>query len=108
MSGTLTIQREERGGSITLRLEGTFDAQTAAQLRRELEGLGAKEVVLDFSKVRRFVDSAVAVLTGGMDCTGIQLAGLGRHEEAMFRYFGIASSRSTERAYYTPEELFFT
>lgn len=107
MAGPLSIHSEETDTTLILRLEGTFDAKTATELRRQLEGLEKKEIVLDFSRVKRFVDSAVAVLTGGLDCTGVRLRGLDRHGEAMFRYFGVASARSESRAYYTPEDILF-
>ncbi|MDQ3264309.1 MAG: STAS domain-containing protein [Myxococcota bacterium] len=107
MTAPLSIHREENDTTLILRLEGTFDAKTAAQLRTHLEQLQKQEVVLDFSRVQKFVDSAVAVLTGGLDCSTLRLRGLDRHGEAMFRYFGVASSRSTQRAYYTPEDILF-
>lgn len=107
MAGPLNIHREDVGNTLLLRLEGSFDAQTAAQVRAELEQCEGREVVIDFSQVRRFVDSAVAVMTGGLDCSGLRLRGLDRHGETMFRYFGIASARSPERAYYTPEDVLF-
>lgn len=107
MSGPLSIHREDVGNTLILRLEGTFDAKTAAEVRAALEQTEGREVVVDFSRVRRFVDSAVAVMTGGLDCSGVRLRGLDRHGEAMFRYFGIASARSPERAYYTPEDVLF-
>lgn len=109
MSPQLRIDREEVNGAVVLRLSGTFDAQSAALVRATLEQLEAPEVVIDFTAVRKFVDSAVAVLTGGLDCNGLRLRGLARHQEVMFRYFGIAESRSQsrEKAYYTPEDVLF-
>ena len=103
----LSIEREELGDTVVLKLDGTFDAKTASLLRQEIEALASREVVLDFSRVRKFVDSAVAVLTGGLDCHLLRLRGLGRHEECMFRYFGLAQAATPERAYYTPEEVLF-
>lgn len=107
MSAPLHIHREDVGNTVLLRLEGSFDAKTAAEVRAALEQNEGREVVVDFSRVRRFVDSAVAVMTGGLDCTGVRLRGLDRHGEAMFRYFGVASVRSSERAYYTPEDILY-
>lgn len=105
--GGLSIEREESGATVVLKLDGTFDAKTASLLRQELLELPSREVVLDFTRVRKFVDSAVAVLTGGLDCRQLRLRGLGRHQERMFCYFGIAQARTPERAYYTPEEVLF-
>lgn len=107
MAGPLNIHREDVGNTLILRLEGSFDAKTASEVRAALEQSEGREVVIDFSRVRRFVDSAVAVLTGGLDCSGVRLRGLDHHGEAMFRYFGVASARSDKRAYYTPEDILF-
>jgi anti-anti-sigma regulatory factor len=100
----LQIHQEERAGRITLRLEGTLDWRTAAQLRQSLEALGSNEVVLDFSHLREFKDTAVVVLTKDLRGHKVELRGLGVHHERMFRYFGV-STGSEPRAYYTPEEI---
>jgi STAS domain-containing protein len=103
MSG-LQIHQEELAGRITLRLEGTLDWRTAAQLRHSLEALGSREVVLDFTHLREFKDTAVVVLTKDLPGHKVQFRGLAGHHERMFRYFGV-STGSTPRAYYTPEEI---
>jgi anti-anti-sigma regulatory factor len=100
----LQIHQEELGGRITLRLEGTLDWRTAAQLRHSLEALGSREVVVDFAHLREFKDTAVVVLTKDLRAHKVQLRGLGVHHERMFRYFGV-STGSAPRAYYTPEEI---
>ncbi|MDC0707218.1 STAS domain-containing protein [Stigmatella sp. ncwal1] len=100
----LQIHQEELSGRVTLRLEGTLDWRTAAQLRHSLEELGSREVVLDFTHLREFKDTAVGVLTGELTARKVQLRGLAGHHERMFRYFGVSTGASP-RAYYTPEEL---
>ncbi len=103
MSG-LQIHQEELAGRVTLRLEGTLDWRTAAQLRLSLEALGSQEVVLDFTHLREFKDTAVGVLTKDLLTHKLQFRGLAGHHERMFRYFGVATG-SAPRAYYTPEEI---
>ena len=71
-------------------LEGTFDANAAAALCRTLGTIGPEPVEIDFSRVRHFVDFAVAVLTAGLQGRAVELRGLSRHQEAVFRYFGIS------------------
>lgn len=101
----LEIHQEELAGRVTLRLEGTLDWRTAAQLRHSLEALGSREVVLDFAHLREFQDTAVGVLTKDLRTHHkVELRGLAGHHERMFRYFGV-STGSEPRAYYTPEEI---
>lgn len=101
----LEIHQEERAGHLTLRLMGTLDGQTAILLRRSLEALGAREVVVDFAHLREFRDSAVGVLTHGLTDRKVHLRGLAGHHQRMFRYFGVGPSEAApKRAYYTPEE----
>ncbi|HLM47681.1 MAG TPA: STAS domain-containing protein [Myxococcaceae bacterium] len=91
---------------MTLRLMGTLDGRTAMQLRSSLEELGAREVVVDFTHLREFRDSAVGVLTTGLTERKVQFRGLAGHHERMFRYFGLPTSvLAPPRAYYTPEEV---
>ncbi|MCY1033690.1 STAS domain-containing protein [Corallococcus sp. BB11-1] len=104
MSG-LQILREEAAGRVTLRLEGTLDGRTAQELSLSLRSLGQSEVVLDFAHLREFKDSAVGVLTHGLKESAVQMRGLATHHERMFRYFGVLSSPTTNRAYYTPEDI---
>jgi anti-anti-sigma regulatory factor len=70
-------------------LEGTFDASAAAALCQTLAAAGTEPVAIDFSRVRHFVDFAVAVLTSGLQGRQVELRGLSRHQEAVFRYFGV-------------------
>jgi anti-anti-sigma regulatory factor len=102
----LEIHQEELAGRLTLRLTGTLDGRTAMQLRSSLEELGAREVVVDFTHLREFRDSAVGVLTHGMSERKVHFRGLAGHHERMFRYFGLTTGTlAPPRAYYTPEEL---
>jgi hypothetical protein len=104
MMAGLEIHQEEFAGRITLRLKGTLDWRTAAQVRHSLEALGSREVLLDFTHLREFKDTAVGVLTQGLPTQKVQFRGLAVHHERMFRYFGV-STGSSSRAYYTPEEI---
>ncbi|ATB32999.1 STAS domain-containing protein [Melittangium boletus] len=103
----LEIHQEERAGCLTLRLTGTLDGQTARLLRSSLDALGSREVVVDFTHLREFRDSAVGVLTHGLVEHKVRMRGLDRHQQRMFRYFGLSlgESTSSSRAYYTPEEV---
>jgi len=106
MVAGLEIQREELAGQLTLRLTGTLDGRTAKTLRSSLEELGTQDVVVDFTHLKEFRDSAVAVLTHGMTERKVQFRGLAGHHERMFRYFGLSTGTITSsRAYYTPEEV---
>ena len=106
MVAGLEIQREELAGRLTLRLTGTLDGRTALMLRSSLEELGSREVVVDFTHLKEFRDSAVAVLTHGMAERKVQFRGLAGHHERMFRYFGLSTGPlASPRAYYTPEEV---
>ena len=101
----LQIHQEELAGRITLRLEGTLDWHTASQLRHSLEALGSREVLLDFTHLSEFKDTAVVVLTQDLPAHHkVQFRGLAGHHERMFRYFGVSTGTSP-RAYYTPEEV---
>ena len=98
------IFREEDGGVVTFRLAGTFDARAAVKLRQMLETVDGPRVVVDFSRGRQFVDVAVAVLSGGLRSRSVELRGLGRHQQSVFRYFDIPVEREPERPYYQAEE----
>ncbi len=100
----LHIHREERAGTVTLRLEGRFDGPAALQLTKLVDELGSREVVIDFSHVKEFLDLAVAVLTRSIARKAVKLQGLGQHQERMFRYFGIGPVAEQAAPYYLAEE----
>jgi hypothetical protein len=86
------LSREEVGGAVYLRLSGTFDVDAARQLESTLGELAAvSEVVVDFSKVRDFLDLSVSVVAPSLARRAVQLRGLRGHQVRMFEYFGIAS-----------------
>lgn len=102
------MQLEEMGSRVTVRLEGSFDAGAAVELRKVLQALGTRKVVLDFSRVRTFVDFAVGVLTRELDGqqVEVELKGLPVHHERLFQYMGFTGAKRARRAaYYQPEEL---
>ena len=102
----LQIHREEVAGQVTLRLEGILDGKTAQEVRTSLKSLSGCEVVLDFTHLREFKDSAVGVLTRDLVERPVQLRGLATHHERMFRYFGVGTGAAQQRrAYYTPEDI---
>lgn len=98
------IHREEQDGTVTFRLHGTFDARAAVHLRQMLEQVDGSPVVIDFSHIRQFIDVAVGVLSGGLKSRSVELRGLGRHQESVFRYFDIDTGREARRPFYQAEE----
>lgn len=105
----LQMQLVEMGSRVTVRLEGSFDAVSAVDLRKVLEALGTRKVVLDFSGVRTFVDLAIGVLSRELEGRQIEmeLVGLPGHHERLFQYMGFCGLKArAARSYYQPEELF--
>jgi len=94
MPATLRIHQEASSPSVTVQVEGTLDATTAAQLRASLEALPAPELVVDFSRVQQFQDAAVAVLTPALAGRAHRLLGLGPHQAHVFRCFGLSPERA--------------
>jgi anti-anti-sigma regulatory factor len=84
--------------TVTLQVEETFDPHTASTLRARLVALGHAGVVLDFSRVRTFRDSAIDVLTRGLTTPTLQLRGLDNHQERLFRYLGIGAVPAPRRS----------
>ncbi|MCE9671455.1 STAS domain-containing protein [Myxococcus stipitatus] len=101
----LQIHREDVAGNIVLRLEGVLDGRTAQEVGASLEELRGRSVVLDFTHLREFKDSAVGILTVSMVAQAVTLKGLAAHHERMFRYFGVATGVVAQRPYYTPEDV---
>ncbi|MFY1826502.1 STAS domain-containing protein [Myxococcus fulvus] len=100
----LQIHREDVAGRITLRLEGVLDGKTAQEVQTSLDTLQGQDVVVDFTHLREFKDSAVGVLTRNL-ANSVKLRGLATHHERMFRYFGVTTGVVVQRPYYTPEDV---
>jgi hypothetical protein len=104
--GTVRIQREGDGGTVTLSLEGTFDGQAAQALRQLLDEVQSDDVVVVFSRVKEFFDLALAALSTTVRERKVTMRGLRTHQERMFRYLGVESTVIPDgRAYYTPEDV---
>lgn len=101
---SLEIRREDSAGAITLKLSGTLDNSTALDLRRSLEQLSPGEVVLDFTGVRDFSDSAVAVLSRGVK-RAVTLKGLRHHHQRIFAYLGMTPAAPRAATYNSADEL---
>lgn len=86
------IRRDFGPGTVTLRLSGTLDGRVARQLREQIDQLPLdREVTIDFTGVAPFSDLAIAVLAQEIRSVhrSLDLVGLTRHQERMFRYFGV-------------------
>lgn len=81
------------GGEILIRVDGTFDAAAAWQVRGCLGSLSVEDrVVLDFSRVKEFYDLGIAVVANGIAEAApprVELRGLREHQHRLFRYFGV-------------------
>jgi hypothetical protein len=91
MAGVCNIEREHDGDRTIFRVSGVFDRASAAELRAQVEAERARDVVLDFSLVREFVDLGVAALASELVGGGrpLRLRGLRHHQLLLFRYFGV-------------------
>ena len=80
-------------GEVLLEIDGTFDAIAAWEVRRRLRALPPDaQVVLDFTRVKEFLDLGVAVVAPGLlehEHPRVTLRGLRQHQQRMFRYFGV-------------------
>jgi len=85
----LEIGIEEREGQVLVRLSGTLDGRAARTVAETLGRLPLRPLVVDFSRVRTFVDLAIDALTLALRGRTFRLTGLGRHQQRMFRYFGV-------------------
>lgn len=88
---TLRILRAEASPTVTLLVEGTLDAASAALVSESLATLTAQEVVVDFSRVRHFQDAAVAVLSPALAGRAHRLLGLSPHHSHVCRCFGLSA-----------------
>jgi hypothetical protein len=101
----LLIRHENAAqGSARLVLQGVFDGTTALELRSCIERMPNVPLILDFSRVQTFVDLAVAVLADSLMDREVVLHGLPRHQERMFRYFGVVSRDERPGLHVVPNE----
>src|ERR1700686_1189838 len=90
-------------GQVLLEIYGTFDAIAAWDVRRRLRALPPDaHVVLDFTRVKEFLDLGVAVVDPGLlldhEHPRVTLRGLRQHQQRMFRYFGVDLGSAATRA----------
>jgi hypothetical protein len=80
-------------GEELIQVDGTFDAVAAWNLRKRLREVpSGVRVVLDFTRVKEFLDLGVAVVAPGLldrDGPRVSVRGLRQHQHRMFRYFGV-------------------
>jgi anti-anti-sigma regulatory factor len=86
-----SFEREVDRNRAVIRVSGSFDRASAAELKAQIERDPADEVVLDFSLVREFADLGVAALAHGLAVQDRRLLvrGLRQHQLRIFRYFGL-------------------
>lgn len=86
-----SLEREVNGSKALYRIAGRFEGACAWDLSDRLEREPLLEVVIDFSRVTDFVDSAVAVIASALAASPhhVLLHGLRQHQERLFRYFGV-------------------
>lgn len=85
----LDIHLEDRDDRLVLRLAGTLDGHGAQTLAEALRQLPLRPLTIDFSRVRTFVDLAIDGLTLALRGRPVRIVGVGRHQQRMFRYFGL-------------------
>ena len=80
-------------GEVLIQVEGTFDALAARDVRARLRALPRDaRVVVDFGRVREFLDLGVAVVAPGLledQDRRVSVRGLRQHQRRLFRYFGV-------------------
>lgn len=85
--------QEIPGGEVLLRFEGRFEASDAWRVHEALGAAGGGwPVVLDFSQVRQFEDSAIALLAPDLVASGrprVRMRGLGLHQQRILEYLGV-------------------
>lgn len=93
---TSFVAARGNGDSVIFAVDGVFDGASAWDLRHAIEAVetSAKEVVVDFTRVREFYDFGVAVLAHTLaqrpkHQPPVALRGLRTHQQRMFRYFGV-------------------
>jgi hypothetical protein len=80
----------DAGSLISVPLEGVFDSCAAARLREAVASLPRRvRICLDFSHVRHWHDSAMAMLAEILDGDAdrrLVMRGLGRHQRRLLKY----------------------
>ena len=87
-----SVAREVRGCTAVYSMAGRFDGACAWDLSSLLMREPLADLVLDFSRVGDFVDYAVAIVANGLVAIqgkNVQLRGLRKHQERVFKYFGL-------------------
>ena len=85
---SLEARQADRGTIVEV--VGAFDAAEADRLRTVLRALGEDHpVTLDFHRVRRFDDAAVARLADEVTQHHVALLGLSEHHHRLLRYMGV-------------------
>ncbi len=92
---------EREGGELILLFQGEFAAQDARDIHRVLAAHRFGTVTLDFTRVQRFEDFAVALLAPYLVATGgrpARVRGLGQHQRRILEYFGVPGPSLSDRA----------
>ncbi|GEJ59307.1 STAS domain-containing protein [Anaeromyxobacter diazotrophicus] len=80
-------------GAVLVQVEGTFDAVAAREVRARLRALPPDaQVVVDFGRVREFLDVGVAFMAPWFleaHAQPVAVRGLRQHQRRLFRYFGV-------------------
>ena len=89
---------QETNQPALFRVEGTFDAATAAALLAQVASLGSgARVTVDFSRVNRFEDAALGQLADDLSKAEalVDVRGLTQHQRRLLAYFGLGDGRAT-------------
>jgi anti-anti-sigma regulatory factor len=102
-----SLERELNGSTAFYRIAGRFEGSCAWDLSARLDQEPLLEVVIDFSRVSDFVDSAVAVIASSLAASRhrVRLRGLRLHQERLFRYFGVEPQEPASELPHLPAEL---
>ncbi len=102
-----SLERELNGSTAFYRIAGRFEGSCAWDLSGWLDQEPLLEVVIDFSRVSDFVDSAVAVIASSLTASPhrVRLRGLRLHQERLFRYFGVEPAEPAGKLPHLPPEL---
>lgn len=85
---------ESACGTMTIRVEGVFDAPAAAKTLARVADLACDRVVIDLSRASEISDVAVAFLAGGLahhPRSQGEVSGLRPHQHRLFRELGAES-----------------